>query len=79
MATTKRQPGEVRDAIMAFLSGKKEGASVAEIVAGVEARIGPVARSSVRSYLQLNAGRVFERLHPGVYRIRVRAGRIGKA
>jgi predicted transcriptional regulator of viral defense system len=65
----RRQPGEVRDAIVAALRQRHGTATVEEIVQDVEARLGgPVARSSVRSYLQ-NEGR-FERLERGRYRLR---------
>jgi hypothetical protein len=62
-----RQPGEVRDAILAALKEAGEPMKVSEIYGAVEARLGgPVARSSVRSYLQ--GGRGIRALGRGKYR-----------
>lgn len=64
------RPGEVRDAIFAFFEelGDAE-ASIREIVASVEQRLGrTVAQSSVRSYLRLNP-ELFERVSWGRYRM----------
>lgn len=51
----KRSPGEVRDAVVEYLSSeKKRTVTSAEVRAAVEASLdGVVAHSSVRSYLQL--------------------------
>lgn len=49
------------------LGARPQGASVAEIVAGVHDRIGEVSRSSVRSYLRLNTPRLFVRQDRGHY------------
>lgn len=69
----RRAPGQVRDAILRALDGKREGAKIQAILADVEAILnGPVAASSVRSYLQLGTAAtppLFERLGYGVYRI----------
>lgn len=65
-----RRPGEVRDAIVAYLRSHKEGATTAEIHQGVEKRLGAVSPSSVRSYLGLNADTLFERVGRGRYRLR---------
>ena len=60
----------MRDAIVAFLSGDRE-ATTSEIHAAVEQRLGgKVARSSVRSYLNLNSTDVFQRVERGKYRLR---------
>lgn len=59
--SSKRRPGEVRDAIIEVLKGRRNGAAVSEIQAGVIARIGKVPSSSVRSYLQLNTPGLFAR------------------
>ncbi len=64
---TKRRPGEIRDAIMNFLSTRPEGAEVAEIVAGVCRLLGEAAPSSVRSYLRLNTPETFLRNARGHY------------
>lgn len=66
----KRRPGEVRDAIVGFLAGHPDGASVAEIVAGVERILGESAPSSVRSYLRLNTPESFARSGRGHYSLR---------
>jgi DNA modification methylase len=63
-------PGTVRDSIVSYLSAA-ESASVAEIQQAVEARIGSVPTSSVRSYLNLNTPDVFERTARGQYRLRI--------
>lgn len=59
--SSKKRPGEVRDAIVEVLKGRRNGATVGEIQAGVAARLGSVASSSVRSYLQLNTPGLFAR------------------
>ena len=69
MSTGRRRPGEVRDAIVKFLSSRGE-ASVAEIRQGVSAHLGgEVAASSIRSYLNLNTPTMFERTGRGRYRL----------
>jgi site-specific DNA-methyltransferase (adenine-specific) len=66
----RRRPGEVRDAIVAVLSTKPHGASVAEIQDEVCSLIGSASPSSVRSYLRLNSSSLFRREDRGVYTIR---------
>lgn len=69
----RRPPGQVRDAIVAFLSRKRAEATVAEIHSAVEQQLGSkVPPSSVRSYLNLNATDVFQRVGRGQYRLRQR-------
>lgn len=63
-----RAPGTVRDAIVKYLA-VKDIASVSEIVEGVSKQIGTVSSSSVRSYLNLNVGTVFDRAGHGRYRL----------
>ena len=64
----RRSPGEVRDAIDAFLRRQGE-ANVQEIHAAVSRRLtGKVSASSVRSYLNLNEGSKYERVGRGRYR-----------
>ncbi|MHB1109730.1 MAG: DNA-methyltransferase [Devosia sp.] len=65
----RKSPGTVRDSIVGYLSSA-ESASVAEIQQAVELRMGPVAPSSIRSYLNLNTPRVFEREGTGRYKLR---------
>jgi len=68
--TTKRRPGEVRDAIFDVLSMKPQGASLAEIQEDVVRRIGPASASSVRSYLRLNTPEIFERTERAHYLVK---------
>lgn len=65
----KRAPGEVRDAVLDTLQAHPAGASVAEIIEGVQHSIGSVPASSVRSYLRLNTPRLFVRSRRGQYRL----------
>ena len=65
----KRAPGEVRDAVLDALQAYPAGASVAEIIEGVQHSIGSVPPSSVRSYLRLNTPRLFVRSARGQYRL----------
>jgi DNA modification methylase len=68
MAVEQRcRPGEIRDAVVGFLTERGAEASVAEIRAAVAARIKALAPSSVRSYLRLNTGVLFERTRHGSY------------
>ena len=66
------RPGQVRDAIIAYLlTKKKDGARLASIHAAVNETLGKeVPSSSVRSYLNLNTPAVFERVSVGHYRLR---------
>lgn len=64
---TRRRPGEVRDAIVGVLEGRREAASVQEISGEVSRLIGTVSASSVRSYLQLNTPVLFARTERGQY------------
>jgi site-specific DNA-methyltransferase (adenine-specific) len=67
---SRRAPGEVRDAIVAYLRDRPRGARNAEIVAGVSDLLGDVvSSSSVRSYLQLNEGTKFEHIARGRWRL----------
>lgn len=63
----RRRPGEVRDAIVHVLEGRRSGATVHEISEQVSALIGAVPPSSVRSYLQLNTPALFARMERGQY------------
>ena len=63
-------PGKIRDSIVDFLSVLGADASMHEISSAVESRIGYVASSSVRSYLNLNTPETFERTSRGRYRLR---------
>src|SRR5215213_10213124 len=59
--STKRRPGEVRDAIIEVLMARQDGATAQQIRADVVNRIGQVPSSSIRSYLQLNTPGLFAR------------------
>ncbi|MDE0006285.1 MAG: site-specific DNA-methyltransferase [Rhodospirillaceae bacterium] len=69
MRDQKHSPGVVRDAIFAYLGSRPEDATVAEIVRGVESRIGGVPASSVRSYLRLRPD-AFHRTGHGRYALK---------
>jgi len=64
-------PGRIRDAIAeVFRAAGADPLSIVEIELGVFDLLGPVAPSSVRSYLNLNTPTVFERTQRGFYRLR---------
>ncbi|MEX2440402.1 MAG: hypothetical protein WD739_11090 [Actinomycetota bacterium] len=65
----RRRPGEVRDAIIAFLRERRGEATVAEIRQAVVEAVGDVPPSSVRSYLNLNTPATFVRTGRGRYRL----------
>lgn len=68
--TERLKPGAVRDAITAVLRRQRE-ASVDDIHQGVERLLGrTVARSSVRSYLNLNVSTLFDRVERGHYKLK---------
>ena len=67
-------PGIIRDSIIEFLNALGKEASLAEIVAGVTARVGEVPESSVRSYLNLNTPKMFERVGRGRYGLKPSEG-----
>ena len=66
----RRKPGEVRDAIVNALEGRRSGATVAEITNEVAQMIGPVPPSSIRSYLRLNTPELFARTDRAQYTLR---------
>lgn len=64
----RRQPGEVRDAVIATVRAHPDGVVMRDIVADVGRRVGAdVAVSSVHSYLRLNTPGMFRRLGRGQY------------
>lgn len=64
--------GQIRDSIVEFLSGLAGDASTDEITRAVRVRVGQeIPPSSVRSYLNLNTPRTFERTARGRYRLAV--------
>lgn len=73
MAEKRSKPGEIRDAITTCLQSRDDGASVADIRAGVESILKrQVPASSIRSYLRLNVGTDFEKPRRGHYRLKLR-------
>ena len=64
----RRPPGQVRDAILKVLGEAPGALNVAQICERVTAVAGPVARSSVQSYLSLNTPDLFVREGRGLYR-----------
>jgi hypothetical protein len=65
-----RAPGTIRDAIVGYLSAADKEASISEIRAAIAKQLGDVSPSSVRSYLNLNVPRTFERTARGTYRLK---------
>lgn len=64
----RRQPGQVRDAVIATMRAHPDGVAMRAILADVRRRVGgDVADSSVRSYLRLNTPGIFRRLDRGRY------------
>lgn len=62
--------GAIRDAVIHYLSVRPEGARIADLEAAVRAKVGPqIGSSSVRSYLNLNAPGLFDRVGRGKYRL----------
>ncbi len=69
---SRKAPGRVRDAILEVLDRAGAPLTLAEIASQVSNMIGPTARSSVRSYLQLNTPDLFIRASRGCYSLRRR-------
>lgn len=69
-ASKQRQaPGAIRDAVVDFLAHNGGAASLSQIETAVRARLGHVASSSIRSYLNINVHTLFERTGLGCYRL----------
>jgi hypothetical protein len=68
--SNRHSPGVVRDAIVNYLASKPSGASVQDISAGVCQKIGETPPSSVRSYLRLKTGDLFELHERGHYALK---------
>ena len=64
-------PGIVRDSIVEFLSAVGSDASIEEILTAVNIQLGKVPSSSIRSYLNLNTPKTFERTGRGRYKLNV--------
>jgi site-specific DNA-methyltransferase (adenine-specific) len=65
--SVKRNPGEVRDAIITVLSKQSEPMMVSDIAESVNHLIGETPSSSIRSYLRLNTPSIFDRESRGYY------------
>lgn len=63
----RRRPGEVRDAIVQVLEGRRVGVTLQQITGEVGQLIGEVPASSVRSYLRLNTPELFVRTDRAQY------------
>lgn len=62
-------PGKIRDAIIGYIETVGDDASLKQISEAVALQLGEVPQSSIRSYLNLNVGSVFERTSRGRYRL----------
>jgi len=63
-------PGVVRDSILGYMQALDGEASLRQIREALTVKLGPLVRdSSIRSYLNLNVGRLFERTSRGRYRL----------
>lgn len=62
-------PGTIRDSIIDYLATVDGDATAKEIASAVTRKLGPIPASSVRSYLNLNVPKVFERTARGKYRL----------
>lgn len=62
-------PGKIRDAILSFMEAKNGDTSIRQISEAISLQLGSVSPSSIRSYLNLNVGTVFERTARGRYRL----------
>jgi len=73
----RRAPGEIRDAIIEFMSRHDRDLTVSEIQEGVSGTLFDqgARSSSIRSYLRLNTPKIFERTARGTYRLRASNGR----
>lgn len=63
----RRPPGQVRDAIVESLDGRRAGATIQQITDDVSRLIGDVPPSSIRSYLRLNTPTLFIRTERAQY------------
>lgn len=70
MVLQKQRHGPARDAILEYFKRHKEGTPV-EITDAAKTRTGQdIPRSSIRSYLNLNTGTIFERVQWGRYKLK---------
>lgn len=64
-------PGLIRDSIVDFLSTISGDASTKNITTAIQRKLGDVPASSIRSYLNLNTPKTFERTSRGRYKLNV--------
>ncbi len=62
-------PGKIRDAIVGYMEAVGGDASIKQISEAIGVHLGFVRASSIRSYLNINVGTVFERTSRGRYRL----------
>ena len=74
-----RAPGSIRDSIYGYLQAIGGEAPLDEISRAVTAQMGATSPSSVRSYLNLNVGKTFERTGRGRYRLKADGHDFGPA
>lgn len=74
-----KAPGSIRDSICSYLQTIGGEASLDEISRAVIAQMGATSSSSVRSYLNLNVGKTFERTGRGRYRLKANGLDFGHA
>jgi hypothetical protein len=67
----KHSRGAVRNAIISYLSQQPKGATIPDIQENVVTLIGSTPKSSIRSYLRLKTGTLFQRIDRGRYRLAV--------
>ena len=72
-----KAPGSIRDSIYGYLQVIGGEASLEDISWAVAAQMGATSPSSVRSYLNLNVGKTFERTGRGRYRLKVSGDDLG--
>lgn len=74
IATKKRKPGEIRDAIISVLQDYPGGLRLKSIQEKVRAKIGDVPPSSIRSYLRLNTDELFLQEERATYQLKIFEG-----
>jgi site-specific DNA-methyltransferase (adenine-specific) len=74
-----KAPGSIRDSICNYLQMIGGESSLDEISRAVTAQMGATSPSSVRSYLNLNVGKTFERTGRGRYRLKTNEHDFGSA
>ncbi|MPZ56511.1 MAG: site-specific DNA-methyltransferase [Rhizobiales bacterium] len=79
MIRVAKAPGSIRDSICGYLHTIGGEASLDEISRAVAAQMGATSPSSVRSYLNLNVGKAFERTGRGRYRLKANGHDVGHA